>query len=98
MFSMKWRLVVARTLVVVLAGNPVLMAAHGIERSHRREADFELTERREQLRLQIQAAAAARAAAWIINAYGDRASVETTFVFGSGRSTPARPSCPCTGS
>ena len=63
MFSMKWRLVVARTLVVVLAGNPLLMAAHGIERSHRPPADFELTERREQLRLQLQAAAAARAAA-----------------------------------
>ncbi|NRQ43769.1 hemagglutinin repeat-containing protein [Rheinheimera sp. YQF-2] len=67
MFSMKWRLVVARTLVIVLAGNPLLMAAHGIERSHRPPADFELTERREQLRLQLQATAAARAAAQAAN-------------------------------
>uniref|UniRef100_UPI003A985DC8 two-partner secretion domain-containing protein n=1 Tax=Rheinheimera aquimaris TaxID=412437 RepID=UPI003A985DC8 len=31
MFNIKWRVVVARTLIIVLAGNPLIMAAHGIE-------------------------------------------------------------------
>jgi len=31
MFNIKWRVVVARTLIIVLAGNPLIMAAHGID-------------------------------------------------------------------
>ncbi|NMH66674.1 hemagglutinin repeat-containing protein [Shewanella salipaludis] len=58
MSSMKWRLVVARTLIAILAGNPVIMAAHGIERTLNRLAD-DPAEEWQRIRLQTQVAAQA---------------------------------------
>ncbi|RUO80220.1 hypothetical protein CWI84_06195 [Idiomarina tyrosinivorans] len=43
MFTCKWRAVTARILIAVFAGNPVLMAAHGIERAGSRAEENILT-------------------------------------------------------
>ncbi|WP_240224801.1 hemagglutinin repeat-containing protein [Rheinheimera hassiensis] len=58
MLTMKWRVIVARTLILVMAGNPVIFAAHGMERTANEHLDRQVTEQREMVRMRQQLAAA----------------------------------------
>ncbi|KUM52366.1 hemagglutinin repeat-containing protein [Rheinheimera sp. EpRS3] len=58
MLTMKWRVIVARTLILVMAGNPVIFAAHGMERTANEHLVKQATEQREMVRMRQQLAAA----------------------------------------
>ncbi|HEY0923395.1 hemagglutinin repeat-containing protein [Rheinheimera pacifica] len=58
MLTMKWRVIVARTLILVMAGNPVIFAAHGMERTANEHLVKHATEQREMVRMRQQLAAA----------------------------------------
>ncbi|WP_215398945.1 hemagglutinin repeat-containing protein [Rheinheimera oceanensis] len=63
MLTMKWRVIVARTLILVMAGNPVIFAAHGMERTANEHLVKQAAEQREMARLRQQLAAAQVSAA-----------------------------------
>ncbi|MEO3677398.1 hemagglutinin repeat-containing protein [Rheinheimera sp. FR7-31] len=63
MLTMKWRVTVARTLILVMVGNPIVFAAHGMERTANEHLVKQAAEQRELARVRQQLATAQVSAA-----------------------------------
>ncbi|WP_273024148.1 hemagglutinin repeat-containing protein [Rheinheimera sp.] len=79
MLNINWRNTIARALILVMAGNPVILAAHGMERALNSQLQLQLSEQRELALLKQQAAAQAalQPAAGVSLASAQQAGVKT---------------------
>jgi len=79
MLNIKWRNTIARALILVMAGNPVVLAAHGMERALNNQLQPQLLEERELplLRQQAAAQAALQPAAGVSLAPAQQAGIKT---------------------
>lgn len=79
MLNINWRNTIARALILVMAGNPVILAAHGMERALNSQLQLQLSEQRELALLKQQAAAQAalQPAAGVSLASAQQAGIKT---------------------